>query len=71
MKLGGVNVVLDFAQFSQDSELSDHHFGMIIIFHEAFDVLDGADLVGVAVLGIVNFSKGSRSYDLFDFVVFF
>lgn len=71
MELGGVNIVLNIAQFSQDGELSDHHDGMLITFHAVLDVLDGADLVGVAILGFINLSKGSRAYVLFDFVVFF
>jgi hypothetical protein len=50
------NIVLDLAQLSQEGDLSRRHFGVFIIFHEAFDVLDGNDLLGMAVLSPVNLS---------------
>ena len=70
MELGSVNIVLNIAQFSQDGELSDHHFGVLIVLYAVLDMLDGADLFGVAVLCLVNLSIGSRTYELFDFIVF-
>ena len=70
MESGGINIVLNLAEFSEDGDLSDNHFGVIIIFHEAFDVFDGEDLFGVSVLCAVHLSVGSGADEFFDSVVF-
>ena len=69
MELGSINIVLNLAQFSQDGELSDHHFGVLIIYHEAFDVLDGDYLLCDSVLWPVNLSIRSRTDEFFYSVV--
>ena len=65
------NIYFDFAQFFKDGDLSDRHFGVFIIFHEAFNVLDSDDLLGMSVLCPVNLTIRSRAYVLSYFVVLF